>query len=174
MLPGVLSEIIACPVFHETEEAFAARAAQAFESYFLALARWGAQANDHHDLAADAFAELCFYLAVTHKHPGFFAEREWRFAWRKTRHVQSSLQSHLRPCLISGSLVERFCFPIRPHADVSPAELDIRRVISSIMIGPCDDQYLKRLAVMNLMTSRGFSEVAEKVTGSTIPFRAVR
>ncbi|OQW62404.1 MAG: hypothetical protein A4S17_07845 [Proteobacteria bacterium HN_bin10] len=174
MLPGVLSEIIACPVFYETESEFAGRAVRAFERYLEGLARWNSVADSHHELVADAFAELCFYLAVTHKHPGFSAEREWRFVWRKERHSQSALNSYLRPCLIAGDLVERFCFPIRPNQGVSPAELDIRRVISSIMIGPCEDQYLKRLAVVNLMASRGFDNAANKVVVSTIPFRHVR
>lgn len=174
MLPGILSEIIACPIFYETEEQFAARAVCAFERYLEALVRLKAQVDDHHGLAANAFAELCFYLAVTHKHPGFVAEREWRFVWRRAREPLSALNNYMRPCLIAGGLVERFCFPIRPHANVSPAELDIRRIITSVMIGPCDDQYLKQLAVRSLMTMRGFTDVDGRIATSTIPFREVR
>lgn len=118
------SEIVACPVFYETPVEFSQRAFRAFELFDQALTRYASEASLYPDLVVNAFVDLCFYLAVTHKHPGFASEREWRFAWR--RHLADpadGFHAYLKPTLSDGDLIERFCFPIRPDTRVSPAAL---------------------------------------------------
>jgi len=166
------SDIIACPVFYETRAEFAARAARYLSSFRGALSELEGVANDYAYLVADAFGELCFYLAVTHKHPGFHAEMEWRFAWRK--HRDSGLSKYLRPIITNQSLIERFCFPIKTDSLVSPHDLDIKRLISSVMVGPCDDSYLKTEAIAALLRAKGFPEPERMVHASPIPFRPAR
>lgn len=166
------SNIVVCPIFYETREEFAKRAATYLGSFRAGLVEFQDLAEQYADLIVDAFGELCFYLAVTHKHPGFRAEKEWRFAWRK--HRDGGLAKHLRPVMANGSLVEKFCFPIRTDSLVSPHELDVRGLISSIMIGPCDHGYLKAEAAISLLRSKGFSNAEKLVNISSIPFRSTR
>jgi hypothetical protein len=166
------SEIIACPVFYETRAEFAARAETYLNSFRDALLEHEGKTAGHEYLVADAFGELCFYLAVTHKHPGFRAEKEWRFAWRK--HRDNGLGKYLRPVVIDQNLIERFCFPIRTDPLVSPHNLDVQTLIASIMVGPCDDAYLKSGATTALLRAKGFPRANTLVEVSTIPFRAPR
>ncbi len=169
------SEIVACPVFYETSEQFALRAEEAFTDFLSGLEELGDLVHRCSDHVVEAFAELCFYLAVTHKHPGFSAEKEWRFAWRKHRaDVESGLSQCLRPVFVNGDVIEKFCFPIKANAHVSPSQLDIRSIIRAIMIGPCDNAFLKSNAVVSMLAAKGFQNPDSMVSISPIPYRSPR
>lgn len=73
-------EIVASPVLYETEENFAIRAKECLESFFDNLMKLDPKVRlENKSIVARAFGELCFHLAITHKHLGFAAEKEWRF-----------------------------------------------------------------------------------------------
>jgi hypothetical protein len=172
---SVPSEIVMCPVFYEGEANFIVRAEAALNSYRVAMAKNLNALSRHTDLFANAFSELCFYLALTHKHPGFASEREWRFTWSKHRNpTATGLSRYLRPVLLGDNLIEKFCFPIKSDKDVTLVELDIRDLVKSVMIGPCKDIVLKRDAVVNLLASKGFQNPGALVTYTEIPYRSLR
>lgn len=166
------SEIIACPVYYETEDQFAERANRTLAHFLRNLQNLNPElVKKHSDYAANAFSEICFHLAITHKHPGFVQEREWRFVWRRHKDVDGRLSSYVQSRVGARGLYEYFCFPIRTDPQVSPAELKIQNIIREVMIGPTEDAYLKKLAVDNLLRSKGFDLERTKVTISDIPFR---
>lgn len=73
------SQIVAYPVFYETDEQFAERANKTLRHFLKNFAELDRNLINRHSVyAADAFAEICFHLAITHKHPGFHMEKEWR------------------------------------------------------------------------------------------------
>lgn len=169
------SEVVMCPVFYESEVEFALRAQAAFKLFREGMLTHRDQIPNNIALTANAFGEICFYLAVTHKHWGFAPEREWRFAWSKHRDPSDEgLRRHLRPALANGDLVEKFCLPIRSDPAISQAEISIRDLLQSVMVGPCPDIVLKRDAVVSLLKSKGLLNAEQLVAFTEIPYRSVR
>lgn len=170
-----LSDVVMCPVFYETEVQFASRANQAFELFRQGMERHKDRIDANIDVVANAFGEICFYLAVTHKHPGFAPEKEWRFAWSKHRDLsEEGPCRHLKPVMIDGDMIEKFCLPLRTDPAITPIEIDMKKLLQSVMIGPAPDIVLKRDAVVNLLKTKGFTNADELVTFTEIPYRSKR
>lgn len=167
-----MSDIVACPVFYETESQFEARACRAFTAYADALLAMDSEKRVRNGFQVEmAFAEICFHLAVTHKHPAFALEREWRFVWR--RHLDDgSLSKRVRPELTKRGLFEFFCLSIDDLGKVAPVSPKIFEIIKSVMIGPTDDVFLKMQAVRRLLAMHEFTGVANIVDVSDIPYRS--
>jgi hypothetical protein len=169
------SHIIICPVYYETEAEFAARANRALTFFHAKLHEVGSDLlKKHSGFAASAFAEVCFHLAVTHKHPQFAPEKEWRFVWRKHKEPNEHRIRYLQSKLTARGLYEFFCFPIETDPEIAPTELNIHKLIAEVMVGPTDDAYLKYRAVRTLLLQHGFDLEQTKITTSKIPFRTKR
>lgn len=169
---GYESEIIACPVFYETEEEFAYRAATYFRSFVInLLALTPADREEFKSLAVQAFVDLCYYLSVTHKHPGFKQEREWRFVWRRNQYLDQTLEQFVSSKAIGSSFHEKFCLPLNEKPDFVPTSLAITDLIKGVTLGPCAESDLKQNAILTLLENEGFEMNATRVFTSTIPFR---
>lgn len=167
------SEIIAVPVFYETRSDFVERARGALSHYFNHLSTLSDEMRSQWKwLISSAFGEICFVLAITHKHQGFDAEREWRFIWRRAHNLNGEgLERHVKPKLNASGLFERFCLPLCNDPEITPGSLEPENFITGILIGPCDQQYFKKRAVVNLLRSNGFEDAESIVRVSGIPFR---
>ena len=169
------SRIVACPVFYESEAEFEARAKRAFEHFLANLRCLDSELlRKHSEYVTNAFAEICFHLSITHKHPGFRAEKEWRFVWRRHQDGDGRLAKYVHARNGARGMYEYFCFPLKPDPEVSTAEMDIRKIIREIMIGPTDDAYLKSRATRSLLERASFDLDKTKVTISEIPFRSTK
>lgn len=167
------SEIIICPVYYESESEFADRANARFSRFLDDLGKLERDVIDRNrPYVVNAFVELCFHLAITHKHPGFKAEREWRFVWRRHRNGDDSLLELVQSKATPRGMFEYFCLPLEPNPSLGPSTFDVRELITEIMIGPTDDAYLKRRAVERILTQKGFNRETTAITQSLIPYRS--
>ncbi len=168
------SHIVAYPVYYETEIEFVARAKRAFTHFLNNLCKFSPEvlkAQEQH--ALQAFTDLCFQLAISHKHPGFHAEREWRFVWRRHREFEDRFISYVRPQVGPRGMFEYFCLPIKTDEAIAPVELNIRDLVKEIMVGPTRDAFLKMQATRALLKKNEFDLDRTKVTQSYIPYRAI-
>ena len=169
------SHIVAYPVFYETEKQFVGRAKRSFSHFLKNLSELDSGLlMEHSAHVVSAFVDLCFQLAITHKHPGFQAEREWRFIWRRHGDFDEQFSQYVHLKVGPRGMYEYFCFPIKTNADVAPVDLDIRNLIKEITIGPTEDAYLKMQATASLLRTTGFDLGKTKVTQSNIPFRSTQ
>lgn len=169
------SHIVACPVFYETEEEFNDRAFRILSVFLQNLVDGDIAAMKKHiQISANAFAEVCFHLAITHKHPGFSPEREWRFVWRRHMDANPTRLQYVKSKAGRRGLYEYFCFPIKPDEEILPTELRIQNVIREVMVGPTEDAYLKKCAVQTLLSHCHFDLEKTSITISDIPYRSVR
>lgn len=169
------SEIVIYRVHYETDQEFALRALKVLEHFrdnLKKIEKSVLRANVGY--AINAFAEVCFLLAITHKHSGFKQEREWRFVWRRHKDHDGTYTSLVRAVSGRRGMYEYFCFPIKPDERITSAPLDIRKIIKEVMIGPTDDSYLKARAVKTLLAAAGFDLAQTAVTISPIPYRTLR
>lgn len=169
------SHIIICPVFYETVEEFADRAKRLLTLFHDKVLEVGVDLiRKHSGFAAGAFAEVCFYLAITHKHPQFRQEKEWRFVWRNHKEPNERRKNFLQSKIVRRGLYEFFCFPIETDLELAPVEMSIHSLIQEVMVGPTDDSYLKSRAVRTLLSKHGFDVTRTHTTISEIPFRSTR
>lgn len=167
------SSIITRPVFYETEKKFAERADKRMRHFLKNLRRLDRDLIKRHEFhVVQAFAELCFNLAITHKHEGFSAEREWRFIWRRHRSDDAYLDSCVKPRNTARGMLEYLCLPLKTNPSLGPSDFDLSKIVVEVMVGPTDDAVLKSQAVRSLLKQNGFDLGATKVTISQIPYRS--
>ena len=165
------SEILFWPVFYETDIELIERSERALATFKAVLEEFERTTIDlNPSIVAEAFNEIIYFLAVTHKHKGFIVEKEWRFIWRKGRSSTKFLQ-YLKPQLIRNALYEYLCLPLKDDPELAAGTLDVRKIISEIMIGPCEDVPHKFNAIHNFLRRKSFPEKF-KVTVSDIPYRS--
>lgn len=171
---GYASEIIACPVSYETEAQFAARAANFFRAFAVNLLSLSSEERDNYrELVIQAFAEICFYLAISHKHTGFSREREWRFVWRRNPILDTDeLEKFVLTKSSPSGMLERLCLPLLDNPGFAEGTLDLRKLISRIMVGPAQDMEASERALNNLLRKNGFDLSFTTVERSSIPYRA--
>ena len=166
---GAPNAILACPVYYEDERSFLARAANYFQAFAINYMFMAADERDAYpDLCVEAFSELCFYLAVTHKHPAFASEKEWRFVWRRSPGSEPDMEKLVKPCTTPQGLFEKLCLPLDGTYTNSSINLS---VVRSVMIGPCEDAQAKERAVRNLFGAAGLNEGEFLIGHSEIPYR---
>lgn len=167
------SDIITRPVFYESEAEFAVRAQKQITHFFDRLQRLSSEQIARHEFhVVQAFVEICFDLAITHKHPGFAAEREWRFIWRRHRSDDEFLQSCVKPQNTARGMLEYLCLPLKKNPSLGPTEFILSKLVDEIMVGPTDDAFMKSQAVKSLLRHNGFDPSSTKVSISQIPYRA--
>lgn len=167
------SDVVACPVFYETESQFQERACLAFNAYADALIALDPATREQNSFHVEAaFAELCFYLAVTHKHPGFALEKEWRFVWRRYLDFDGAMTPRVRAEVTKRGMFEYFCLPIDDLHKLTPASPKLSEIIVGVMVGPTDDVLLKLSAVKTLLRKAGFDASRTVTTISEIPYRS--
>lgn len=167
------SDIITRPVFYEAELQFAERAEKRMRHFLENLPQLDKHLIERHEFhVVQAFAELCFNLAVTHKHEGFSAEREWRFIWRRHRSNDEFLNSCVKPQNTARGMLEYLCLPLKENPSLGPSDFDLSKLVTEIMIGPTGDARLKAQAVRSLLNHNGFDLNKTKVTISQIPYRS--
>lgn len=165
-------DIIACPVFYETPEAFAARADKAVRAFLVQYMNIDREDRAKFEwLAVAAFSDLIFYLSVSHKHEAFAAEAEWRFVWRRRPYFQGDFDRFVKAKVSPRGLFERFCLPIDGSIRTNAGWLDMRDMITEVMVGPCEDQDAQVNGVRRLLEDAGFDGETTAVTRSQIPFR---
>ena len=171
---GYAAEVIACPVSYESEDQFAARAANFFRAFAVnLLSLTDEERNTFRALIIHAFAELCFYLAISHKHTGFEREKEWRFVWRRNPVLEfDDLEQYVLTQSSPRGMVERLCLPLSGTPDFAPTSLDLRALISRVMVGPAFDMGSSERALINLLKRNGFDLTKMFVERSAIPYRA--
>lgn len=166
------AEVNSCPVFYETEDDFACRSREHLSNYMDQIEKIGLESVlKNIDIATQAFIDICFHLAISHKHTGFVAEKEWRFYWRKHRSNDEKLHSYLTPKLTPRGLFSHFCLRLEPNESVNKTDLDMRRFVKEVMVGPTTDKVLKRNSVEQLLLLNGFDRETTVVSMSDIPFR---
>lgn len=170
---GGTFDIVSCPVFYETPEAFEERAVQAVRAFLVDYLNIPEQDRITYEyLTVAAFSDLIFYLSVSHKHPAFDAEKEWRFIWRRRPQFPSDLDQYVKAKVSAQGLIERFCLPIDGRIETNVSTLDMREMITEVMVGPCDFQDAQVNGVRRLLESAGFDLDRVLVTASGIPFRS--
>ena len=172
------SDIIVLPVYYETRAEFDQRA-QNLVSTFVTKLKHSVRTfpelmTTYSWLPAQSFRELLYLIALSHKHPGFRAENEVRFIFRRNFVSDESLLEHVMPQLTTSGLFEFFCFPLVDDANITPGRIALPEIVSEIMIGPCSDVMLKYRAIENLLARNGFEREKVKISASAIPYRSRR
>ncbi|MGE6698513.1 DUF2971 domain-containing protein [Hyphomonas sp. NPDC076900] len=166
------SEITFWPVRYETEHEFAHRCAALLRIFRDALVSLSdEERNLPASIFASAFNELLFFLAVTHKHPGFGIEREWRFVWRRS-HSSNKYLEYLKPQISARGLFEFFCLPLKDDPELANGPITLDKILTEVMIGPTSDLPHKHSATLNMLRRAGIDLSRVKVTASSIPYRS--
>jgi hypothetical protein len=158
--------VVALPVEYETEAEFAARAANYFKTFainYLGLST--EERKEHLALTAGLFNDLCYYLALSHKHVGFRGEKEWRLVWRRNPHQPTPFDEYVS----TRAGFERLCVPIEKGAGVD--YWFHLGDVASVMVGPCRDAAERQRAIRTLFRS---AVPDLDLTHSTIPYRKRR
>lgn len=92
--------------------------------------------------------------------------------WRRHRDAIGPRVEYVKAKVGPRGLYEYFCLPIKSDPELTTSELKIQNLIREVMIGPTDDAYLKKLAVLSLLRTNGFDLEQTQVTISQIPFRS--
>jgi len=155
--------IVVLPVEYQSEAEFKARAANYIKTFainFLHLS--DLEREQCADVAVRAFSDLCFYLAVSHKHVGFAVEKEWRLIWQRDPGNETEVDS-----LVATRLgFERLCWPLTGFGEHNQyLRLDS---IKQVMVGPCNTAAERERAVRTLFRGAG---CAPDVAHSRIPYR---
>lgn len=168
-------EIISCAVEYETPKEFSDRSCAVLEGFWQRLQKLDERlVQEQFHVVESAFAELCFYLAVTHKHPGFKLEREWRLVWRRHLDVDGVLAPLVRSEVSSRGLYEYLCLPLEDNPHVLPTPIDPHQLVRAVLIGPTEDAASKAQAVRQLLYRAGFDPQLTTVSTSAIPYRSTR
>lgn len=166
------SEVQVLPVYYETPEEFRIRAENFFRDFAINLLSLNFEnplTDEQMRAIVEAFSELCFFLAVTHKHPGFKEEREWRLVWTKNRLHGRELDPYLRSVRIGDKIAEKLCVPISPEHIA-----DYRWVLHEIMVGPSENATVNINGIRQLLRQNNYEHVERMVYQSRIPYRSQR
>lgn len=166
------SEIAFWPVQYEQPNEFEQRVFESISSFVAVIHQQSELVSTNsHWIICRLFSDLCFYLAMTHKHPGFKAERECRLVWKRDPVPQSELWRNMKPVAVAGSYLNYFDLPIKENPALSPKPLSIQSLIKAIMIGPCENQPFAKLAIEELLRDVDHQQVLLQT--SPTPYRSV-
>lgn len=165
------SGIISTRVHYQTEEQFVEKARICFADFALTVVSLSPiERATYNDLIVGSFAELCFFLSATHKHPAFELENEWRFIWNRKPWSSQVLVNQLRATLSRDGLYERLVMPFGDQIVGDEDEVKLRDALIAVMVGPCSQSDLKARGVKQLLADSDFDNT--EVLISPIPFRA--
>lgn len=158
------SNIILLPVIYETEEEIRKRADESFGEFLHQIDNKSETLNwDPVDIK-NAMIYILNTLAITHKHPAYSEEKEWRLVCD-----YEELSGYVGS--IEGSKISRnisYIIDKNPRAvvrlfldgkeNLDPIRVDLQEILSDVYIGPCswDLRHQRLMAVKSFLDEKGF------------------
>jgi Protein of unknown function (DUF2971) len=124
-------------------------------------------------LAAYSFLERLKLFALFTKHHGFKEEEEWRMVYLPDRDESSSLKSMIDYTIGSRGVEPKLKLKVTEIPDAIPQGLSLTNIIDRILLGPATSSPLAKAMVEKMLGKLKKEELKNKVTASTIPFRAL-
>ena len=121
-------------------------------------------------LCAHVLFQRIKLFALFTKHDGFTEEEEWRVAYIRDRDTTASLHRMFSYSVGKQGVVPRLKLKIMPIPGATGPDFSLSKVIHKIILGPGISGPLNRAVVARMLQHRGFPELKERLSGSTIPF----
>jgi hypothetical protein len=134
-----------------------------------------AQSNIEDDqlwLAAYYFFEHLKLFAVFSKHRGFREENEWRVVYMRDRDTNKAFDSMFSYWVGPRGVEQKLKLKIAAIPGFPEIDVTLDEIVERIILGPSLSTPLARGAVLKMLDSLGLPALKERVTASTIPFRA--
>lgn len=129
--------------------------------------------DDKLHLAAHALFERIKIFSLFTKHRGFSEEREWRVVYLKDRDRENRLHSMFSYTIGPAGIEPKLKFKVGPIDGVTGGDLSLDTLIDRIIIGPSGSSALEIHAIKRMLESINKAELANKIAGSTTPFRVI-
>ena len=158
------SNIILLPVLYESKDQLRARADESFGMFLHQIDQKGEKLNWDASEIKDAMIYILNVLAITHKHPAYSEEQEWRLVCDYDE--LSNYVKNMKEFPVVRNLdyiidnnpraVVRLFLDGEKNAD--PIQFDMRELLSDVYIGPCswELQHQRMLAVKSHLRKNDF------------------
>jgi hypothetical protein len=133
------------------------------------------QDKNIHDDMLDMIASILFerikLAALFTKHHGFREEKEWRIVYLKERDYENKYMSTFGHIITNRGVEPKLQYKVKPIVGLTADDLSLAKVINQIILGPMASDLLARESVLRLLDNLEKSELKDKVTCSSIPYR---
>jgi len=109
--------------------------------------------------------------ALLSKHAGFREEREWRVIYFPERDTQKIFGDKYTYIVGKRGIEPKLRFPMQPLPFEEPNSWTFDGIVDRIILGPSLSSVLATNAVKKMFDAVGRKAFADRVVGSTIPFR---
>lgn len=125
-------------------------------------------------LVAHIFVERIKLMAIFSKHSGFEEEAEWRLVYLRQHDQDKVLVEHLGYHVGERGIEPKLKLPVRGDPLRQGVDLSLSTLVERVLLGPCISSPLASMSFKRMLEIRGKSELASRVSASTIPLRPRR
>lgn len=123
------------------------------------------------DVVKNAVLLMMRYATLCTKHPGFAEEREWRVIASPLLHSTPHITAHVET--VGGVPQQLLKLKLKDVPKEGLTGISIPSLVNRIIIGPCAQPYVTRMAMVQLLGDAGVERPWERVFDSDIPLRQV-
>lgn len=127
--------------------------------------------TEHLKTAAFAIFERIKLFAIFSKHDGFSEEREWRAVYVKEQDRSSIFSGMLSYSLGPRGIEPKLKLSLGPTPGWPGLDLSLANIVNKIVLGPSLSSPMMIKSVHRMLDSHGISELKERITASTTPYR---
>lgn len=127
--------------------------------------------DDKLDMIASMLFERIKLAALFTKHHGFREEKEWRIVYMKERDQDNKYMPTFSHIITNRGVEPKLQYKVKPIAGLTADDFSLATVINQIILGPMTSDLLARESVLRLLDNLKQSELKDKVTCSSIPYR---
>lgn len=138
---------------------------------FATILLEGKLPTDQLPLAARNLFQRFKIFAIFSKHCGFEEEREWRVVYMESFDSSKTYKNMLGYSNTPRGVQLKFKFKVKPIPGITAEDFSLEKIISNIILGPTNYNYLAIQSVKRMLDLLGRPELAKKVICSSIPFR---
>lgn len=124
-------------------------------------------------LALHSLFERLKMFALFAKHDGFGEEREWRAVYLTDYDGDNKLQKMLGYAMGPHGIEPKFKLKVGPIDGITDQNFLLEKMVSKIILGPSVSSPIAKMCVERMLKTCNKQELVNKVTNSTIPFRAL-
>jgi Protein of unknown function (DUF2971) len=141
------------------------------ERWLDACQKYDLQTVDIADLAKILFQIIILY-ALSTKHKGFEEEREWRLIYAKQFDPQELLKEFITYNIGQRGIEPKLKVPIEKIPVPGVPDISLELLLKHIIVGPSLSSPLALASVRKMLKGIRGGKFIDKVSASTIPFRA--
>lgn len=140
---------------------------------------WAARLKESTDRISDKLFHYPAYMlfeatkifALTWKHIGFSEEREWRIIYLRERDTSGLLKNQIGYVVTKFGIEPKLKFRLEPNLALNQPTLSFETIVPKILLGPRLSTPFSTKAASRMIEVIGLQGMADRVSGSTIPYR---